>query len=166
MEALISCPSAGGDTRDEQRIWQPYADYLVYIVLMALPWGGPDLAETAPAEMEKLLAEAEKYMDLRPTAHTPGLRPFFEGDDPASTSDSGAASFLGQVWEAVQEMNASASWKVESIPAYVGYLNEAELATGKPHNLAPLSIPRSPPCLPAAHTLANIEVASYAHGLA
>ena len=112
MEVLISRPSAGGDSRDEQRIWQPYTDYLVYIVLMALPWGGPDLAETAPAEMEKLLAEAEKYMDLRPTAHTPALRPFFEGDDPASMSDSGAASFLSQVWTrlpAWQQNSRSAS---------------------------------------------------------
>ena len=70
------------------------------------------------------------------------------------------------MWEAVQEMKASASWKVESIPTYVGYLNEAELATGKPHNLGPLSIPKSPPCLPAAHTLAKMEVTSYAQGLA
>lgn len=64
---------------------------------MALPWGGPDLAEGAPAEMERLLGEAEKYMELRPERLSAALRPFFEGEDEASLSDSGAASFLGQV---------------------------------------------------------------------
>ena len=78
-------------------MWQPYADYLVYIALMALPWGGPDLAEGAPQDLERLLAEVGKYVALRPASHTPALRPFFEGEDTASLSDSGAASFLGQV---------------------------------------------------------------------
>ena len=78
-------------------MWQPYADYLVYSVLIALPWGGADLAEGAPAELEKLLETAEKYMELRPQQLTTALRPFFQGEDEASTSDSGAASFLGQV---------------------------------------------------------------------
>ena len=78
-------------------MWQPYADYLVYSVLIALPWGGADLAEGAPAELDKLLESAEKYMELRPQQLTTALRPFFQGEDEASTSDSGAASFLGQV---------------------------------------------------------------------
>ena len=69
----------------------------MYIVLMALPWGGPELAESVPADMQKLLADVEAYMGLRPRLHQPALRPFFEGDDEASKSDSGAASFLGQV---------------------------------------------------------------------
>ena len=87
----------GDDSTDGRRLWQPYADHLVYCALMALPWGGADLAEGAPAEMQRLLDEAEKYMDLRPQQLTGALRPFFEGEDQASTSDSGAASFLGQV---------------------------------------------------------------------
>lgn len=89
--------TAGGEGQDDQRIWQPYADHLVYSVLMALPWGGADLAEGAPAELEKLMSEVEKYMELRPMKFSTAMRPFFEGDDEASMSDSGAASFLGQV---------------------------------------------------------------------
>ena len=96
IDAMI-CKSAGGETVDEQRIWQPYADHLVYSVLMALPWGGSDLAEGAPTELEKLMGEVEKYMELRPVQLSTALRPFFEGEDEASMSDSGAASFLGQV---------------------------------------------------------------------
>lgn len=88
---------AGKEGLDSSRVWQPYADYLVYSVLMALPWGGTDLAEGAPAELDKLLESAEKYMELRPQQLTSALRPFFQGEDEASTSDSGAASFLGQV---------------------------------------------------------------------
>ena len=88
---------AGKGGVDDRRVWQPYADYLVYSVLIALPWGGPDLAEGAPAELEKLMESAERYMELRPQQLTSALRPFFQGTDEASTSDSGAASFLGQV---------------------------------------------------------------------
>ena len=89
--------TAGENSVDGIRVWQPYADYLVYSVLIALPWGGADLAEGAPAELEKLLSETEKYMELRPQKLNAALRPFSEGEDEASTSDSGAASFLGQV---------------------------------------------------------------------
>lgn len=87
---------AGGEGKDRERIWQPYTDFLVYISLMALPWGGSELADSAPTDLNGLLVEAEKYMELRPSSHTRALRPFLEGDDPASMSDSGAASFLGQ----------------------------------------------------------------------
>lgn len=87
----------GGEGKDKERIWQPFADFLVSIVVLALPWGGPELAEGAPAELQKLTADVEKYMELRPSSHTAALRPFLQGDDPASMSDSGAASFLGQV---------------------------------------------------------------------
>ena len=36
---------------DSGRGWQPYADHLVYSALAALPWGGSELAESAPAEV-------------------------------------------------------------------------------------------------------------------
>ena len=105
-----SAQSAGKEGADGGRVWQPYADYLVYSVLLALPWGGPDLAEGAPAELEKLLESAEKYMELRPQQLTSALRPFFQGEDEASTSDSGAASFLGQVRPSTSLLNAWLVW--------------------------------------------------------
>ena len=115
-ECLTAASLLGGEGKDKERIWQPYADFLVSAVLMALPWGGAELAEGAPAELQKLTADVEKYMELRPSTHTAALRPFLKGDDPASTSDSGAASFLGQVCEicfhsCFQSHTPALSWK-------------------------------------------------------
>ena len=44
------CWLTGGSV-DCGRGWQPYADHLVYSALAALPWGGSELAESAPAEV-------------------------------------------------------------------------------------------------------------------
>ena len=70
-------------------------------MLIALPWGGSSLAEASEQQTTELLQEVDKYMELRPCKLNSALRPFFEGEDPASTSDSGSASFLGQVRLAV-----------------------------------------------------------------
>lgn len=69
----------------------------MHAVLLALPWGGPDLAEASADEFASFLHHVDQYIELRPCKLNLGLRPFFEGEDPASMSDSGAASFLGQV---------------------------------------------------------------------
>lgn len=91
--------SAGG-SGDSGRLWQPYTDYLVYAALMALPWGGAELAESAPSDLERLFGGVEAYMAARPRASQPALRPFLrpkDADDIPAQSDSGGASFLGQV---------------------------------------------------------------------
>lgn len=105
--------TSGGNSKGEARLWQPYADYLVYSVLVALPWGGSELMEASIADSSSFLEAAEKYMDARPIKLTTSLRPFFEGQDTASTSDSGAASFLGQVSSSKTPLNTqTASIKV------------------------------------------------------
>lgn len=65
-----------GPTGDDGRSWQPYADHLVYASLMALPWGGPELAESVPEEMTALLEAVDSYMSRRPRSTQPSLRPF------------------------------------------------------------------------------------------
>ena len=69
-------PLPSGPAGDDGRSWQPYADHLVYMALMALPWGGPELAESVPAELAALLQAVEAYMAKRPRSSQPSLRPF------------------------------------------------------------------------------------------
>lgn len=67
---------------------------------MALPWGGSEVAESAPDQIALLFSAAEAYVVGRPRKHQPGLQPFLhasEADDPAAQSDSGGASFLDAV---------------------------------------------------------------------
>lgn len=87
---------AGGDAQ----AWQPYADFLVSSVLMALPWGGSELAESAPDQITLLFSAAESYINTRPHKQQLGLRPFLhatEDPDLPAQSDSGGASFLAVV---------------------------------------------------------------------
>ena len=58
-----------------------------YAALMALPWGGPELAESVPDDLEALLQSAEAYMAKRPRNTQPSLRPFaaaIKDDDPVA----------------------------------------------------------------------------------
>ncbi|KAK9846278.1 hypothetical protein WJX81_000837 [Elliptochloris bilobata] len=149
VDAAIAVAEAGG-TADSGRGWQPYADHLAYAALAALPWGGSELADSAPAEVGRLFESAERYMGMRPRAVQPALRPFFDarGDaDAAAASDSGGASFLGQVWDAVSELRTTGNWVVTSIPRLF-YAFEAALAAGQPHDLPPLTIPLTLPGAP------------------
>ena len=78
---------AAAPAGDDGRSWQPYADHLVYTALMALPWGGPELAESVPEAVADLLAAAEAYMGKRPRSTQPSLRPYSAAvreDDPAA----------------------------------------------------------------------------------
>ncbi|CAL8461756.1 g1287 [Coccomyxa elongata] len=150
VEAATAIAAAGG-SGDSGRVWQPYADYLVYATLMALPWGSVELAESVPADLERLFGGVEAYMAARPRSSQPALRPFLQpkdADDIPAQSDSGGASFLAQVWEAVMELRSEGTWAVESIrqvaPAF-----EAKLAAGQPHDLPALVVPTTPPGVPA-----------------
>lgn len=82
--APLSSPGAEGD---DGRAWQPYADHLAYAALLALPWGGHELAESVPGELAALMEAVEGYMAARPRASQPSLRPFaaaIKEDDPVA----------------------------------------------------------------------------------
>lgn len=105
---------AAGDT-SQSRLWQPYSDYLVYSVLIALPWMATELAEGTHEGLQALLASVAAYMQLRPRQQQTEMSPFpgaergavdgvqdvtpLAAHPEALSSDSGGASFLGQVCE-------------------------------------------------------------------
>ena len=79
---------------------QPYADTLVSMLLMSLPWADETLARGSGEAMTNLLDLVGQYMEARPVQSSSALQPFLESageDDLAAQSDSGAASFLSQV---------------------------------------------------------------------
>ena len=132
---------------DDGRTWQPYADQLVYAALAALPFGGPELAEAAPEQLQGLLSAATAYVEKRPRATQPGLRPFsaaIKEDDPLAESDGAAASFLPQAIAAVSQMAADGAWELESVPR-VHLALEATLATAERSHALPLpEVPSAP----------------------
>ena len=49
-------------------------------------------------------------------------------------------------------------WRVINIPKYVNESNEAQIATGTPHNLGTATVPTLPPCLKSTESLSPAEV--------
>lgn len=101
--------------------WQPWTDFLVQLLLAALPWCGRDLAAAGPDDLAgtgglpALLQRIEAYMAARPVAEDEALRPMYGArgeDDAAARSDSGGASFLGELWGAIRECSENA-WEVQ-----------------------------------------------------
>lgn len=55
--------------------WQPWADWLVYVALAALPWCGQELAASCNDALVALLGRAQAYMEARPVAVDELLKP-------------------------------------------------------------------------------------------
>eukprot|EP00887_Chlorella_sp_A99_P001913 scaffold18.g1913.t1 len=151
VDAAAALAAACGS---DGRGWQPYADALVQAALVALPFGGAELAHAVPAAVQELLAAAEAYVAQRPAQTTPSLRPFSEPineGDRLAESDSGAASFLGEVLTAVKQMKELEHWQLVTVPrVHLPY--EAALAAGATHALpalAPAPPPAGAPLVPA-----------------
>eukprot|EP00198_Chlamydomonas_reinhardtii_P007681 XP_001697018.1 mRNA cap-binding protein [Chlamydomonas reinhardtii] len=146
---------------------QPWSDFLVGSVLLALVWCGRDLAaaETVvPAEGEggggelslaALMAKLEGYMGARPASSTPSAP-----TSAAAWSDSGGASFVTELWDAVTECAGNA-WEVAVLPnPHLAYLEK--LAAGDSlADLPPLLVSAWPPgvdpSLPAAVAAARVR---------
>ncbi|PSC75984.1 nuclear cap-binding subunit 1 [Micractinium conductrix] len=150
LRGLVGTAQAMADASaegDDGRAWQPYADHLAYAALLALPWGGHELAESVPGELAALMEAVEGYMAARPRASQPSLRPFaaaIKEDDPVAESDNGGASFLGEVVAAVKEMVDSGSWQLESVPR-LHAAHEVVLAAGQGSDLPRVEAPAAPP---------------------
>lgn len=143
----VAVAAARGST--DSRIWQPWADHLVYCTLACLPWAGAELAEGAAEAMDAFLEAVTEYMDARPVTHTSALMPFYGGapdhSDRCLRSDSGGASFLGHLWSAIQELKAN-NWTLTSV-VKVHEACESRLAQGTPHTLPSVQLPEAPPCV-------------------
>ena len=90
---------SAGNMQDGGRLWQPYTDFLVTSALLAVPWGGPEMAESAPNDVQQLLASARSYQQARPRQTQQALRPLPSLDtaspeDLAARCDSGSTSRL------------------------------------------------------------------------
>lgn len=85
VAGFVATAATIADADGDGRSWQPYADHLVYMALASLPFGGPEMAEGGPEQLQALLEATDAYMARRPRATQPSLRPFsaaIKDDDP------------------------------------------------------------------------------------
>lgn len=138
--------SSGADT--DGRTWQPYTDQLVYMALMAIPFGGSELSDASGAELNDLVSAAESYLNKRPRSVQPGLRPFAASvteNDLLAESDNGGASFITELVGAIKTMIDTKSWHLEGIPRVHVDL-EATLATAaQTHGITTPTVAATPP---------------------
>eukprot|EP00210_Caulerpa_lentillifera_P002221 g2134.t1 len=130
------------------RSWQPWTDHLVHIILISLPWGGTTLLQgDLLQEWNQLFQNAQTYINDRPIQRDASLSPFvapIKENDTAARSDSGGASFLNEVWNAIQELRSATDWTSQAIPTATSSLQN-KLEAAEPFNLPEFGLPVSPP---------------------
>ncbi|XP_022728994.1 nuclear cap-binding protein subunit 1 isoform X3 [Durio zibethinus] len=139
FETLLSSAATTVDDEKGNTSWQPRADFYVTCILSCLPWGGAELVEQVPEEIERVLVGIQAYLSIRRHTSDSGLS-FFEDDE--SGGDLVAKDFLEDLWERIQVLSSN-GWKVESVPRpHLSF--EAQLVAGKSHEFGPISCPEQP----------------------
>ncbi|CAM8952918.1 unnamed protein product [Rhodiola kirilowii] len=139
FETLLSSAATTADEDKGNPLWQSQADFYVTCILSSLPWGGAELFEQVPDEIDRVMVGVEAYLSIRTHSSDVGLS-FFEDqetDDSITEKD-----FVEDLWLRIQAL-ASNGWKLESIPRpHLSF--EAQLVDAKSHEFGPINCPELP----------------------
>ncbi|KAF5743769.1 hypothetical protein HS088_TW08G00356 [Tripterygium wilfordii] len=140
FETLLSSAATTVDEEKGNPCWQPRADFYVACILSCLPWGGLELFEQVPEEIERVMVGVEAYLSIRRHVSDAGLSFFEDGDE--TGNDVVEKDFLEDLWSRIQVLSNN-GWKVDSVPRpHLSF--EAQLVAGKSHELGPISCPEQP----------------------
>lgn len=140
FEALLSSAATIVDDEKGNTSWQARADFYITCILSCLPWGGFELGEQIPEEIERVMVGIEAYLSIRRRVSDVGLSVFEE----INKSDKlhVEQDFVEDLWSRIQDLSKN-SWKLESVPR-PHLLYEAQLVAGKSHDFGPISCPDQP----------------------
>ncbi|KAK6923523.1 MIF4G-like, type 2 [Dillenia turbinata] len=160
LVVLFETLSSAATSVDEEKgnpSWQPRADFYVTCILSCLPWGGAELNEQVPEEIERVMVAIEAYLSIRKHSSDVGFSVFEEDDDETGKTDS-EKDFLEDLWDRIQDLSRN-GWKLDSVPRpHLSF--EARLVAGKSHDIGPISCPQQPH-LPS--TLSEITLGKEKH---
>ncbi|XP_031485671.1 nuclear cap-binding protein subunit 1 [Nymphaea colorata] len=143
VEILDTLLSSAATTVDEEKgnpYWQARADFYIMCILSCLPWGGAELAEQAPEEIERVMAGIQSYFNIRRHAYDAEFSAFSLND--GNAADFHEKDFLEDLWDRIQSLSNN-GWKVDSVPRpHLSF--EARLVAGKSHDFGPISCPEQP----------------------
>ncbi|KAI4373656.1 hypothetical protein MLD38_011761 [Melastoma candidum] len=143
FETLLSAAATTVDEEKGNPYWQAQADFYITCILSSLPWGGAELMEQVPEEIERVMVGIEAYMSIRKHVSNEGLS-FVEDEDDQVLEEK---DFLEDLWTRIQDLS-SHGWKLNSVPKpHLSF--EAQLVDGKSHDFVPVSCPAQPD-LPSA----------------
>ncbi|XP_060966908.1 nuclear cap-binding protein subunit 1 isoform X2 [Cannabis sativa] len=140
FETLLSSAATTIDEEKGNPSWQARADFYIACILSCLPWGGAELVEQVPEELERVMVGIEAYLSIRKHNSEAGLS-FFEDDDDSEKANNDK-DFLEDLWGRIQDLSSN-GWKLDSVPRpHLSF--EAQLVAGKSHELAAISCPDQP----------------------
>ncbi|KAJ4965426.1 hypothetical protein NE237_017275 [Protea cynaroides] len=145
FETLLSSAATTVDEENGNPSWQARADFYINCILSCLPWGGAELIEQIPEEIERVMVGIEAYLSIRKRG-CDSVFSAFEFDDESKKAH-GEKDFLEDLWDRIQALSSN-GWKVDSVPRpHLSF--EAQLVAGKSHDLGPISCPEQPAPPPA-----------------
>ncbi|KAG8386641.1 hypothetical protein BUALT_Bualt03G0169800 [Buddleja alternifolia] len=140
FETLLSSAATTVDEDKGNPSWQSCADFYITCILSCLPWGGAELVEQVPEEMDRVMVGIQAYMSIRKHVSDSGCSPFERIDD-RSQAD-GEKDFLEDLWSWIQDLS-NKGWKLDSVPRpHLPF--EPQLVAGKSHDFGPLNCPELP----------------------
>ncbi|KAL0443137.1 UNVERIFIED_CONTAM: Nuclear cap-binding protein subunit [Sesamum latifolium] len=140
FETLLSSAATTVDEDKGNPSWQACADFYITCILSCLPWGGAELVEQIPEEMDRVMMGIEAYMSIRRHVSDAGCSPFEYIDD--KNQGDGGSDFLEDLWSRIQDLS-SKGWKLDSVPRpHLSF--EPQLVAGKSHDFGPLNCPELP----------------------
>ncbi|GAB2234373.1 hypothetical protein Drorol1_Dr00003623 [Drosera rotundifolia] len=150
FDTLLSSAATIVDEEKGNPAWQARADFYITSILSCLPWGGAELHEQVPEEVDRVMVGIEAYLSIRRRIPDIGFSIYVDINH--SDSFSHEKGFLEDLWDRIQDLSSN-EWKAESVPRpHLSF--EAQLVTGKSHDFGPISCPPQP-ALPSAASTAT-----------
>lgn len=140
FESLLSSAATTVDEEKGIPSWQARADFYITCILSCLPWGGAELVEQVPEEIERVMVGVEAYLSIRRRVSDAGVSAFEDIEETNNVVNE--KDFLEDLWSRVQDLS-NRGWKLDSVPRlHLSF--EAQLVAGKSHDLSPVSCPEQP----------------------
>ncbi|CDP13572.1 unnamed protein product [Coffea canephora] len=140
FETLLSSAALTVDEDKGNPSWQARADFYITCILSCLPWGGTELVEQVPEEIDRVMVGIESYFSIRRHVSNAGLSVFEDTNENNKLLDE--KDFLEDLWVRIQDLS-SAGWKLESVPR-PHLCFEPQLVAGKSHDFGPITCPEQP----------------------
>lgn len=140
FETLLSSAATIVDDEKGNPSWQARADFYITCILSCLPWGGSELGEQIPDEIERVMVGIEAYLSIRRHVSDVGLSVFEDIDKIDKLHRE--QDFVEDLWGRIQDLSKN-NWKLESVPR-PHLLYEAQLVAGRSHDFGPISCPEQP----------------------
>ncbi|KAK1367306.1 nuclear cap-binding protein subunit 1 [Heracleum sosnowskyi] len=140
FETLLSSAATIVDEEKGNPSWQACADFYVTCILSCLPWGGSELIEQVPEEIERVIVGIEAYLSIRRHCSDIGVSAFEDSDSTHKVHSE--KDFLEDLWGRIQDLSNN-GWKLDSVPRpHLQF--EAQLVAGKSHDFGPINCPELP----------------------